>query len=139
MTSDRKGGKHYVLRRRRQQNHRPEAAPSSGSTDDSSFDLERDLENYDVTYPGGDVYVFYLQTKEGRVVGPLRFDVEDVEMGLPGEIGERDMTGGERKSDEIARNSGARSNNDIGEGYIGALYFFQWLRYRNQLHFPLLC
>ncbi|KAK0054118.1 kinesin-like protein KIF12, partial [Biomphalaria pfeifferi] len=49
------------------------------------LDLAKELSSCDIesVYPGGDTYIFYMQTSLGEVIGPLRFDVEDVVMGLP--------------------------------------------------------
>ncbi|KAL8615755.1 hypothetical protein ACOMHN_040250 [Nucella lapillus] len=54
---------------------------SVGVSDDSDDDWD-DVE-IEEDYAGGDRYVFYLQTEEGAVIGPLKFDVEEIEMGLP--------------------------------------------------------
>ncbi|KAK7505912.1 hypothetical protein BaRGS_00002634, partial [Batillaria attramentaria] len=60
--------------------------PDSGIADDDDFDWMADLDDMDIeeAYEGGDKYVFYLQTDEGGIIGPLKFDVEDIVMGLPG-------------------------------------------------------
>lgn len=41
------------------------------------------VEDEESGYTEGDVYVLYLETKDGGIVGPLRFDVDDVQIGLP--------------------------------------------------------
>ena len=49
---------------------------------DDDFDWMGDVE-VETVYEGGDTYVFYLQTEDGSIVGPLRFDVEGLDLGLP--------------------------------------------------------
>ncbi|KAH9525236.1 Kinesin- protein 12 [Bulinus truncatus] len=59
-----------------------EYQPSSGQL---HLDLVDELSNCDVQslYNGGDTYIFYIQSEQGEIIGPLRFDVENILMGLP--------------------------------------------------------
>ncbi|XP_059144272.1 uncharacterized protein LOC131931478 [Physella acuta] len=74
--TDETGNVQYVLRNRNSH----ELSNNSGDADSEGEAIDTDAE---AKYVGGDVYVFYLQTSEGELVGPLQFDVEDVQIGLP--------------------------------------------------------
>lgn len=52
--------------------------------DDDEFDMD-DIEE---EYEGNDIYVFYLMTDEGAILGPFRMDIENVEIGLPKNVEE---------------------------------------------------
>ncbi|XP_033747894.1 kinesin-like protein KIN-14R isoform X4 [Pecten maximus] len=41
------------------------------------------LEDVEGVYEGKDIYMCYLKTEQGALVGPLRFDIEDISIGLP--------------------------------------------------------
>ncbi|KAK7087618.1 hypothetical protein V1264_021644 [Littorina saxatilis] len=60
----------------------PSHREDSGQFEDEDYDWMADVE-IDEEYGGGDTYVFYIKTDDGSIVGPLRFDVESVELGLP--------------------------------------------------------
>lgn len=47
--------------------------------DDDDFDMD----DIDEKYEGNDIYVFYLMTDEGAIIGPFRMDIENVQIGLP--------------------------------------------------------
>ncbi|XP_021373159.1 uncharacterized protein LOC110463124 isoform X1 [Mizuhopecten yessoensis] len=42
-----------------------------------------DLEDVEGIYEEKDIYLCYLKTEQGALVGPLRFDIEDISIGLP--------------------------------------------------------
>ena len=56
-----------------------------GEREGDDWDWMADVDAVDIQeeYGGGDTYVFYLQTDDGNIVGPLKFDVEGIDMGLP--------------------------------------------------------
>ncbi|XP_052073541.1 homeobox protein 2-like isoform X2 [Mytilus californianus] len=70
-------------------NHKPEVKqepkinskgydfPEVADVDDFS------MEDVGDEYEGNDVYLCYLKTDAGDVIGPLRLDIEDVQLGLP--------------------------------------------------------
>lgn len=42
-----------------------------------------ELDDIDGVYEGKDLYMCYLKTEAGALVGPMRLDIEDISMGLP--------------------------------------------------------
>lgn len=42
-----------------------------------------DMDDVGIEYQGNDTYICYLKTDAGDVVGPLRLDIDDVQLGLP--------------------------------------------------------
>ena len=42
-----------------------------------------DMDDVGIEYEGNDTYICYLKTDAGDVVGPLRLDIDDVQLGLP--------------------------------------------------------
>lgn len=70
------GNIQYVLRNRN--SHQLLNTSGELDSEDEAIDTEAEAK-----YVGGDMYVFYLETSDGELVGPLRFDVEDVQIGLP--------------------------------------------------------
>ncbi|XP_046363607.2 uncharacterized protein LOC124140214 isoform X1 [Haliotis rufescens] len=58
---------------------------SSGKTDGDSDILDH-LDDFNIVeeYDGNDIYLCYLMTDSGATIGPMRLDIEDIEIGLPG-------------------------------------------------------
>lgn len=42
-----------------------------------------DMDDVGIEYEGNDTYICYLKTDAGDVIGPLRLDIDDVQLGLP--------------------------------------------------------
>nr|XP_022337115.1 uncharacterized protein LOC111133229 isoform X5 [Crassostrea virginica]XP_022337116.1 uncharacterized protein LOC111133229 isoform X5 [Crassostrea virginica]XP_022337117.1 uncharacterized protein LOC111133229 isoform X5 [Crassostrea virginica] len=53
---------------------------------DSEEDEQLDLDDIDSVYEGKDAYICYLMTEEGGMAGPLRLDINDVQVGLPSQV-----------------------------------------------------
>jgi hypothetical protein len=41
------------------------------------------MDDIGIEYEGNDTYICYLKTDAGDVIGPLRLDIDDVQLGLP--------------------------------------------------------
>lgn len=59
--------------------------PESEEEDD-----QLDLDDIDSVYEGNDAYLCYLMTDDGGMAGPLRLDINDVQVGLPSQVGVKD-------------------------------------------------
>ncbi|XP_056020709.1 uncharacterized protein LOC125672587 isoform X4 [Ostrea edulis] len=55
-----------------------------------------DLNDIDSVYEGNDAYVCYLMTDDGGMAGPLRLDINDVQVGLPSEVKVKENNSGMR-------------------------------------------
>ena len=42
-----------------------------------------DMDDIGIEYEGNDTYICYLKTDAGDVIGPLRLDIDDIQLGLP--------------------------------------------------------
>lgn len=109
---DRDGNVQYVLRNRKpsnddfesrqsrmsQGNSNSQTGQSGARTQNSNgtkpnskgyeFPEVADVDDFDINdigaeYGGNDIYLCYLKTDAGDVIGPLRLDIEDVQLGLP--------------------------------------------------------
>lgn len=58
--------------------------------DSEEEDDQLDLDDIDSVYEGNDAYLCYLMTDDGGMAGPLRLDINDVQVGLPSQVGVKD-------------------------------------------------
>ncbi|XP_062588014.1 uncharacterized protein LOC134249696 isoform X1 [Saccostrea cucullata] len=54
--------------------------------DSEEEDEALDLGDIDSVYEGNDAYICYLMKDDGGMAGPLRLDINDVQLGLPSEV-----------------------------------------------------
>ncbi|XP_052713147.1 uncharacterized protein LOC128187081 isoform X5 [Crassostrea angulata] len=64
--------------------------------DSEEEDDQLDLGDIDSVYEGNDAYLCYLMTDDGGMAGPLRLDINDVQVGLPSQVGVKDDEQGMR-------------------------------------------
>ncbi|XP_041349655.1 uncharacterized protein LOC121368954 isoform X2 [Gigantopelta aegis] len=87
------GKTEYVIKTRSDSRHPSSTSQTSRNTSSDSERRQKiddelldhfDEFNIQEEYEGGDIYLCYLVTESGAAIGPMRLDIDDIEMGLPG-------------------------------------------------------
>ena len=92
-----------------------------GEREGDDWDWMADVDAVDIQeeYGGGDTYVFYLQTDDGNIVGPLKFDVEGIDMGLP-------VAPPPRSESDTDGNLAASSSLSLLHSFLSSLFVWGW-------------
>ncbi|XP_067673058.1 uncharacterized protein [Haliotis asinina] len=111
----------YVLRsgnNSSSHSHKSDKDSSGGKMDEgSSSDILDHLDDFNIVeeYDGNDIYLCYLMTDSGATIGPMRLDIENVEIGLPGmNKGDNSENKG-KHSDDKGDNSDDKGHNSQAE------------------------